>query len=59
MARHKVTLKADLARGSCYWVAVVDAASEAEAVAAAEHLFMAEMDSGREWSFADFKVEKA
>ena len=57
MPSYKVTLKSDLKRGSFYWVSSVNAASEEEAVIAAEHLFMAEMENAEEWSFSDSNVE--
>lgn len=59
MARMKVTLQATLKRGTFYWVAEVEAESEDEAVVAAEHLFEAEMEAGRDWAFEDFAVEPA
>lgn len=57
--RHKVTLQARLGRGTFYWVCTVTADSEEEAVAAAENLFMAEVQSGKEWEFESFEVEAA
>ncbi len=57
MANYKVTLKADLKRGSFYWVTSVQADSEEEAVTAAEHLFMAEMEHTADWSFSDSNIE--
>lgn len=59
MARHRVTLKANLKHGLFYWVAEVSAQSEEEAVAAAEHLFMAELEDQGEWAFDEFDVEPA
>ena len=59
MANFKVTLKADLKRGSFYWVSTVDANSEEEAIIAAEHLFMAEMETSADWSFSDSSIETA
>ena len=55
--KYKVTLKATLKRGEFYWVTHVDAASEDEAIVAAEHLFEAQMDAGDEWGFDDFNAE--
>lgn len=57
MKRQTVTLKAELSRGTFYWVATVDAESDDEAVVAAEHLFMAEVEKAGEWIFSDFQVE--
>ncbi|MGE0667346.1 MAG: hypothetical protein AB7O49_12375 [Sphingomonadales bacterium] len=57
--KYEVTLRANLKRGSFYWIAVVDADSEEAAAAAAESLFEEQMDSGEEWSFEDFSAEKA
>ena len=54
--KYTVTLKASLKRGTFYWVTDVKANSEEEAVVAAEHLFEAQMDEGREWAFDDFDV---
>lgn len=56
MARMAVTLKAEMKRGSFYWVASVDAESKEEAIVAAEHLFQEEMDKAGDWSFTDFEV---
>lgn len=58
MATFNVTLKADLKRGSFYWVTAVEAASEDEALTAAEHLFMAEMENTKDWSFSDSNIEE-
>ena len=55
--KYKVTLKASLKRGEFYWVTTVNAASEDEAIVAAEHLFEAQMDANQEWAFDDFNVE--
>ncbi len=57
MTNYKITLKADLKRGSFYWVTSVQADSEEEAVTAAEHLFMAEMEHAADWSFSDSNIE--
>lgn len=57
MASYKVTLKADLERGYFYWVSTVNADSEDEAMIAAEHLFMAEMENSRDWNFSDSDIE--
>lgn len=59
MARQKVTLQASLPHGTFYWVTEVDAATEEEAVVAAENLFLAEMDRIEEWAFTDFDVAPA
>lgn len=56
MAKMKVTLKSTLASGEFYWVTEVEADSEEEAVVAAEHLFMSEMEKGNEWQFDDYDV---
>lgn len=56
MARRRVTLKAQLARGEFYWVTDVEADSDEEAVVAAENLFLAEMDRIETWEFTDFDV---
>jgi hypothetical protein len=56
MARMNVTLKAEMKRGSFYWVTSVDADSKEEAIVAAEHLFQEEMDNAGDWSFGDFEV---
>ena len=52
-----VTLKSDVSRGTFYWVCDVDAASEDEALVAAQHLFEAQVESSEEWTFADYDVE--
>jgi hypothetical protein len=57
--KYEVTLRANLKRGSFYWIAVVEAASEEDAAVAAEALFEEQMDSGEEWSFEDFSAEPA
>jgi len=57
MAKMKVTLQAELKRGTFYWVTTVQADSEEEAVVAAENLFAAEMESVEEWEFNDYDVE--
>ncbi len=59
MSRQTVTLKAELSRGTFYWVAIVNADSEDEAVVAAEHLFMAEVEKAGEWTFSDYEVASA
>lgn len=56
MARKRVTLKTSLKKGEFYWVAEVEADSEAEAVVAAENLFLAEIERVEEWEFTDFDV---
>lgn len=57
MAKMKVTLQAELKRGTFYWVATVEADSEEEALVAAENLFSAEMETASEWEFSDYDVE--
>ncbi len=57
MKKYKVTLKAALKRGVFYWVAEVTAASEEEAITAAEHLFMAEVENASEWNFDEYDAE--
>lgn len=57
MATYKITLKADLKRGSFYWVSTVTADSEEEATISAEHLFMAEMENAQDWTFSDSDIE--
>jgi len=59
MAKQKVTLQANLPHGIFYWVTEVDAVSEEEAVVAAEHLFLAEMDKIEDWEFTDYEVTPA
>ncbi|MCK5041661.1 MAG: hypothetical protein KAR62_05175 [Sphingomonadales bacterium] len=56
MAKMKVTLKAELPKGEFYWVTTVEADSEEEALTAAEHLFMNEMDKSKEWEFNSFEI---
>ena len=55
--KYRVTLKADVKRGTFYWVCDVTADSDEEALTAAQHLFEAEMDQGSEWSFTDYDIE--
>jgi len=57
--KYHVTLKAAMKRGTLYWVTDVEAASEDEALVAAEHLFEAQMDTSDEWGFDEFDVEQA
>ena len=57
MALRHVTLKAQLKRGTFYWVCDVEAAGEDEAVTAAENLFEAELEKAADWSFEDYQVE--
>ena len=57
--KYEVTLRANLKRGSFYWIATVEADSEEDAAAAAEALFEEQMDCGEEWSFEDFSAEPA
>lgn len=56
---YHVTLKAILGRGSFYWVCDVTAASEDEAITAAEHLFMAEVGKAADWTFDEANAEPA
>ena len=58
MSAFKVTLQSNLTHGTFYWVTNVNAASEGEAVTAAEHLFMEQIDSVVEWDFSDYDAEK-
>jgi len=58
MSAFKVTLQSELTHGTFYWVTNVDAASEEEAVTAAEHLFMEQIDSAGEWDFSNYDAEK-
>jgi hypothetical protein len=58
MSAYKVTLKSELKHGAFYWVANVNAASEDEAVTAAEHLFIEELNGAGEWDFSDYDAEK-
>ena len=57
--KYKVTLKANLRRGTLYWVAEINAGSESEAITAAEHLFEAQTESPEEWAFDEVDVEAA
>lgn len=57
MSAYKVTLKSELKHGTFYWVSTVDAASEEEAATAAEHLFLEQMSSAKEWDFSDFDAQ--
>lgn len=59
MKPYKVTLKATLKRGVFYWVTDVRADSEEEAITAAEHLFMTEMETSADWAFDEVDVEQA
>lgn len=58
MSSYKVTLKSDLKHGTFYWVTQVNAASEDEAVTAAEHLFLEQLNGPEEWDFSDYDAEK-
>lgn len=58
MSAYKVTLKSELNRGTFYWVTNVTAASEEEAVTAAEHLFLEQIENAKEWDFSDYDAEK-
>ena len=57
MAKKKVTLQAELQKGTFYWVTEVNADTEEEAVVAAENLFLAEMERAKDWEFTDYNVE--
>ncbi len=57
MADYKVTLQADLKRGTFYWVTTVSASSEDEAIIAAEHKFMEEVAKTTDFEFNEFDVE--
>ena len=57
--KHKVTLQAEMGRGTFYWVAEVDADSEDAAVMAAENMFISLIEDGAEWEFTDFATEPA
>ncbi len=58
MSRHTVTLKANMPNGTFYWVAEVDAETEEEAVAAAETLFLAEIEDCDDWHFSEFEIAR-
>lgn len=58
MSSFKVTLKSDLKHGTFYWVTNIDAQSEEEAVTAAEHLFLEQINNNAEWDFSDYDAEK-
>ena len=58
MSPYNVTLKSDLKHGTFYWVTQVNAASEEEAVTAAEHLFLEQLNGSEEWDFSDYDAEK-
>ncbi len=57
MPNYQITLRANLKRGTFYWIADVEANNEEDAALAAEHLFEDQMDSGEEWSFDDYSAE--
>lgn len=59
MTSYTVTLKAHLTRGCFYWVTTVSAASEEEALVAAENLFEAEMETATDWAFDEFDAAPA
>ena len=59
MAKFHVTLQADLARGTLYWVADVEAGDEDDAMQVAEALFMKELENPEEWAFSAGDVEAA
>lgn len=58
MSTYKITLKSELKRGTFYWVTTVNADSEDEAVTAAEHLFLEELNNTDDWDFSDYDAEK-
>jgi hypothetical protein len=58
MSSYKVTLKTELKLGIFYWVTNVNASSEEEAVTAAEHVFLEQLDNAKEWDFSDYDAEK-
>lgn len=58
MSAYKITLKSDLSHGTFYWVTNVTAASEEEAVTAAEHLFLQQISNVKDWDFSDYDAEK-
>jgi len=57
--KYHVTLKAEVAKGTFYWVCDVHARSEEEALTSAQHLFEAETEKTEDWSFSDYDVEQA
>lgn len=58
MSAYKITLKSDLSHGTFYWVTNVNAASEEEAVTAAENLFLEQISNAIDWDFSDYDAEK-
>ncbi len=58
MSSYKITLKSNLKHGTFYWVSTVTADSEEEAVTAAEHLFLEQINKAGEWDFSDYDAEK-
>ncbi|MDG1857538.1 MAG: hypothetical protein P8I94_00460 [Emcibacteraceae bacterium] len=58
MSSYKITLKSDLKLGTFYWVTTVKANSEEEAVTAAEHTFLEQIDKVADWDFSDYDAEK-
>lgn len=58
MSAYKITLRSDLKHGTFYWVTTVNATSEDEAVTAAEHLFIEQIERAVEWDFSDYDAEK-
>ena len=56
MPRQTVTLKAEMPNGTFYWVTEVNADTEEEAVAAAEKLFLSEIEGSADWYFSEFEV---
>ncbi len=59
MSRQTVTLKAELPNGTLYWVTEVNAETEEEAVAAAEELFLSQIEDRADWHFSEFEVTSA
>ncbi|MDP6343696.1 MAG: hypothetical protein QF578_18065 [Alphaproteobacteria bacterium] len=57
MAKYHVTLKASMKSGDLYWVADVEAADEDAAMAAAEGLFLQELENPEQWSFGEADIE--
>ena len=59
MSRQTVTLKAEMPNGTFYWVTEVNAETEEEAVAAAEELFLSQIEDCADWNFSEFEVTSA
>lgn len=45
--------------GNLYWVTEVNAETEEEAVAAAEELFLSQIEDCADWHFSEFEVTSA